>query len=140
LLIHGTSVDISGLGVLILGASGAGKSDLALRLVSEGGWLVSDDQSEIALLNGSYFVTSPGPISGLIEVRGIGIRRVARKASCRLRLAVVLSPTEPERMPDAEYWNLPGVEGPEVPQITLFAPMASATARVREALRLAPFA
>lgn len=131
-------MDISGLGVLIIGASGTGKSDLALRLIEEGGWLVSDDQSEIEVLRGRYVATAPTTISGLIEVRGLGIRKVARKASCCLNLAVVLGHSEPERLPAARTWRLPGAAGPEIPQIRLFAPAASATAKVRRALQFTP--
>ena len=42
MLVHATALDIAGLGVLILGTSGAGKSDLALRLILDGALLVAD--------------------------------------------------------------------------------------------------
>ena len=45
MLVHATTIDIAGLGVLVMGASGSGKSDLALRLIAAGALLVADDQT-----------------------------------------------------------------------------------------------
>jgi len=73
LRIHGTCVALSGLGVLLRGPSGSGKSDLALRLIDGGAKLVADDQVELALdAAGRVMARAPATLSGLLEVRGIG--------------------------------------------------------------------
>jgi serine kinase of HPr protein (carbohydrate metabolism regulator) len=71
--IHATCVAIGGQGVLIMGPSGIGKSDLALRLIDRGATLVSDDYTEIELVEGALTGRPPATIAGKIEVRGVGI-------------------------------------------------------------------
>lgn len=71
---HGTLVDVYGVGVLILGESGVGKSETALELVKRGHRLVADDAVEIRKTNENTLVGSaPEMIRHLIEIRGIGI-------------------------------------------------------------------
>ncbi|MGO4863291.1 HPr kinase/phosphorylase, partial [Campylobacter jejuni] len=62
-----------GVGVLIAGPSGSGKSDLALRLIDRGAVLVSDDYTLLHVEGGELHATAPVTIAGRIEVRGIGI-------------------------------------------------------------------
>ena len=98
--VHGTCVAIDGRGVLLLGASGSGKSDLALRLIDRGAVLVSDDQTELSTAHDLLFASAPATIAGLIEVRGIGIVTLPFVAQAPVALAVRLG--EPvERMPEA---------------------------------------
>jgi hypothetical protein len=59
--------------VLIGGRSGAGKSDLALRLIDRGASLVSDDYTELRRVGGRVLARAPAEIAGKIEVRGLGI-------------------------------------------------------------------
>ena len=73
MLVHATTLDIAGLGVLILGASGVGKSDLALRLIADGALLVADDQTLVEARGDELWATAPATIAGLIEARGVGI-------------------------------------------------------------------
>src|SRR5919205_3670266 len=82
--VHGTCVARSGAGVLLLGPAGAGKSDLALRLLSRGFDLVADDQ--VVIEDG--VACPPPPLAGLMEVRGVGIVRLAYVAAARLALGV----------------------------------------------------
>jgi len=75
--IHGVLVDISGVGVLILGDSGIGKSEAALELVKRGHRLVADDAVEIKRTSHSRLVGScPELIKHFIELRGIGVINV----------------------------------------------------------------
>lgn len=75
--IHGVLVDIYGVGVLIIGKSGVGKSETALELVKRGHRLVADDCVEIRQEDGSMLVgTSPELIEHLLEIRGLGIINV----------------------------------------------------------------
>jgi HPr kinase/phosphorylase len=72
--IHGVLVDIYGIGVLILGKSGVGKSETALELVKKGHRLVADDCVEIRQEAENLLVGSPPPLlEHLLEIRGIGI-------------------------------------------------------------------
>ena len=73
-LIHATCVAINHKAVLITGASGSGKSDLALRLIKDAGaTLISDDQTSLHLINGHVLASPPDTIQGLLEVRVVGI-------------------------------------------------------------------
>ncbi|MCB9655399.1 MAG: HPr(Ser) kinase/phosphatase [Deltaproteobacteria bacterium] len=75
--LHGGLVDVNGVGVLIVGASGIGKSECALDLVLRKHRLVADDVVEIRRRGEDLVGQAPPTIRGLIEVRGIGILNVA---------------------------------------------------------------
>src|SRR6266851_2230729 len=94
ILLHATAVAIDGRGVLLRGASGAGKSDLALRLIDAGARLIADDQSELHRRGDSIIVRAPATIAGLVEVRGIGIIRLDALAEAPVALIVDLVPPE----------------------------------------------
>jgi len=75
--IHGVLVDIYGVGVLIIGQSGVGKSETALELVKRGHRLVADDSVEIRQEDyDSLIGNSPPLIEQLLEIRGLGIINV----------------------------------------------------------------
>lgn len=75
--IHGVLVDIYGVGVLITGTSGVGKSETALELVKRGHRLVADDSVEIRQEGENYLVgNAPELIQHLLEIRGLGIINV----------------------------------------------------------------
>jgi HPr kinase/phosphorylase len=72
--IHGSLLDIFGLGVLIIGESGVGKSECALDLINSGHRLVADDIVQIRLVENEVLLgTCPEEIRYLMEVRGIGL-------------------------------------------------------------------
>ena len=106
--LHATCVAIGGRGVLITGASGAGKSDLALRLIDRGAVLVSDDQVLLARRGVLLYACAPATIAGKLEVRGLGIVDVPTVADVSLALAVRLGP--PERLPEARCCSINGIE------------------------------
>jgi HPr kinase/phosphorylase len=70
---HGVLVDVYGIGILITGESGIGKSETALELIKRGHRLVSDDAVEIRCIDKILYGTSPYITSGMLEVRGMGI-------------------------------------------------------------------
>ena len=75
--IHGVLMDINGLGTLITGKSGIGKSETALELIKRGNQLIADDLVEVYEREvGTIVGTSPETIKGFIEVRGVGIINV----------------------------------------------------------------
>jgi HPr kinase/phosphorylase len=70
---HGVLVDVYGIGMLITGESGIGKSETALELIKRGHRLVADDAVDIKEIDGVLKGTSPYITSGMMEVRGMGI-------------------------------------------------------------------
>jgi HPr kinase/phosphorylase len=70
---HGVLVDVYGIGILIIGESGIGKSETALELIKRGHRLVADDAVDIKEIDGVLKATSPFITSGMMEVRGMGI-------------------------------------------------------------------
>ncbi len=75
MLIHAVLVEVFGLGVLLLGESGVGKSELALELIERGHLLISDDVVQVFLDSGKFLVGRPAkPELGYhMEIRGLGI-------------------------------------------------------------------
>jgi HPr kinase/phosphorylase len=131
-IVHATAVAIGGRAVLLRGPSGSGKSDLALRLIDAGACLVSDDYSQLRRENDAILVRAPEPISGLIEVRGIGILRVETLAEAPVALiADLVAPQHIERLPEPRSETIFGLSIPAV-EIAPFE--ASAPAKLRFAL------
>ena len=94
--IHGVLVDVYGVGVLIMGESGIGKSEAALELIKRGHRLVTDDVVEIRKVSDETLVgTAPNITKHFIELRGIGIVDVRSDVRCA------------ERQGDAEYRSGP---------------------------------
>jgi HPr kinase/phosphorylase len=107
--LHATALVIGGQGVIIFGASGAGKTSLALELIRESlrdnieARLVSDDRVNLSLANGEIAASPPSELAGLVEVRGSGIHEINYVASASLHLAVELvDPQIAERIPPLE--------------------------------------
>jgi HPr kinase/phosphorylase len=98
-MIHGTAISIGGHGVLIMGESGSGKSDLALRLIDRGAILISDDVVFLETHENAPILTVAPNIAGKIEVRGVGISNVDFIASAPLRLVIEFVDA-PDRLPE----------------------------------------
>jgi serine kinase of HPr protein (carbohydrate metabolism regulator) len=131
-LIHATAVAIGGRVVLLRGPSGSGKSDLALRLIDAGARLVSDDYSQLQRQDNTILVRAPEPISGLIEVRGVGILKVEALAAAPLALvADLVAPQHVERLPEPRSETIFGLA---VPLVEIAPFEASAPAKLRAAL------
>jgi HPr kinase/phosphorylase len=119
---HASAAARDGAGVLLLGAPGAGKSDLVLRLLDIGFSLVADDQ---VCLEGHH-ASPPESLAGLLEVRGLGILRMPH-VTAELVLAVRLAPGE--RLPAPAR-----LSAPDLPLIALDPAFASAPLKVALAL------
>ena len=131
---HATCVSVSGKGVLLLGDSGCGKSDLALRLIDRGAVLVGDDYVLIHK-NGNSLLASPVlRLAGIMEIRGIGILEVPYLQGAALSLAVKLvARNAVERMPEApEFFDCLDVK---VPLVSLHAFDSSTPAKIRAILQ-----
>jgi HPr kinase/phosphorylase len=132
---HGKSSVASWRAVLLRGPSGAGKSDLALRLIEAGARLVADDQTRIVRKGHVLFAAAPAALAGLIEVRGVGILKLARgqlASRAPLSMLVDLVPTNRiERLPEPANESLLGVG---LPVLALAPFESSATAKLHLAL------
>lgn len=130
--IHASCVAIGGRAVLLCGASGSGKSDLALRLIDRGAELVSDDQVLLTRDGDTLRASPPATIAGKIEVRGLGILAMPHRTAMPVSLLIQLD--DPiARMPlDARSRTLAGVD---VPVIALASLEPSAPIKVELALK-----
>jgi HPr kinase/phosphorylase len=133
--VHATTVALAGRAVLLRGAPGSGKSDLALRLVEEGAALVADDQTRLSRRGAELWAAAPAPLKDMIEVRGVGIVRINALDEAPVALLIdLVGEAEMERLPEPQRESLLGVL---LPRLKLNAAAASAPAKVRLALRLA---
>lgn len=132
LQLHASCVSIAGRGVLLLGDSGSGKSDLALRLIDDGAMLMGDDQV-VLVSSSSQILASPAPrLEGLIEARGVGIMRLPYITDVPLALAVKLvAQNAVERMPEPEFFDCLGIK---LPLLSLHAFESSTPAKIRHYL------
>ena len=126
--IHSTSVVIDDNGVLILGDSGSGKSDLALRLIDNGATLISDDISICRKNSNNIYLYCPPEIKGLLEVREIGIITVPFVESIKLRLVVNLRSKNNERFPKDNSFKILGIK---IPLISIEGKNSSAVAKIK---------
>ncbi len=105
-------------GVLLMGPSGSGKSDVALRLIAMGARLVADDRTELFIRNGRLFGRAPKNIAGLLEVRGVGIVKVPQALQARIALAVDLVADEKvQRLPEQKHYR------PKISALSTAAPV-----------------
>lgn len=111
--VHATAVALDGRAVLLLGPSGSGKSDLALRLVAAGWQLVADDRVVVTVDDGQLIASAPPRLAGLLEVRGVGIVPEPT-APAPIALALDLA-RRPDRLPEAETLPLAGLSVPLLP-------------------------
>ncbi|MEX0696578.1 MAG: hypothetical protein WD099_03470 [Dongiaceae bacterium] len=138
--VHGTCVVLDGIGVLIRGPSGSGKSDLALRLIDGGARLVADDLTELRRRGAGVVAAAPAGAAaaarGRIELRGAGILPVPSAAEAMLGLVLdLVRPDQVERLPAPAAWTCLGVA---LPVLALDPFAASAAAKVRLVLRTLP--
>jgi HPr kinase/phosphorylase len=132
LWLHATCVQIGGVGVVLLGASGVGKSDLALRLIDGGALLVADDQLHVEAAEAGLLGRPADRLAGLLEVRGVGILRLPYCPVSPLGLVVELDCARPApRLPEPSTYVLLGTR---LRHLRLDPREASADAKVRLAL------
>jgi serine kinase of HPr protein (carbohydrate metabolism regulator) len=129
--IHATCVAIGGRAILIRGRSGAGKSDLALRLIDRGARLVSDDYVILAASGGRLRAAAPATIAGKLEIRGVGIVELPADRDVPVCLLADLDET-PERLPESAKQML--LLGAPLPKIAIAALEASAPLKLEQAL------
>jgi len=104
--LHACAVLIGARAILIRGPAGSGKSRLALALIEAAGTgrlpftrLVADDRIQLEVCHGRLVARAPQALAGLIEIRGLGIRRVPHEALAVIGLVVDLAAPDAERLP-----------------------------------------
>ncbi|MGN1063091.1 MAG: HPr kinase/phosphorylase, partial [Alphaproteobacteria bacterium] len=112
--ISATGICMDGMGILIMGKSGTGKSRLAMALIARGARLIADDVTFICRHGSHIYATGGCRLNGCLEVRGIGILKGLKSAKrTKVDFVVCLMETYPERMPDGiKYMELAGVQVP----------------------------
>lgn len=122
-------------GVLFLGASGSGKSDLVLRMIERGADLVADDRVDLYTRDGRLWGRPPASLAGLIEIRGLGLVTLPYRSEIAITLVIALvAPEEVPRLPERGTYSPPEALGlPQKawpPLVTLTASESSAPAKV----------
>ena len=111
-ILHATTVAVEGKAVVILGASGTGKSALALDLIALGAELVADDRTIVTAHAGQLIAEVPDTIRGKIEARSIGILNAHPADPTPIALAVCLDKEEQARLPKHYTFARFGVKVP----------------------------
>ena len=99
LIVHASTVAVAGRAVLIRGASGSGKSAMALQLLALGAGLIADDRTVLTRAAGQLIADAPPILHGLIEARGVGILNCPAVGPAPLALIVDMDRPEHERLP-----------------------------------------
>ena len=138
--VHASAVLAGAHAVLIRGPAGAGKSQLALALIAAGeigllrfARLVGDDRVHLEPHHGRLLVRAPAALAGLIEVRGLGIRRLDHEPVARVGLVVDLAAEDAERLPAASEALLCGVRLPRLAVAAGAAPLVAVLAVLNSA-------
>jgi serine kinase of HPr protein (carbohydrate metabolism regulator) len=130
--LHASTVAIGGAAVMIMGLSGSGKSDLALRLIDRGAMLVSDDYTILTRSGNGLLASSPSTIRGKIEIRGVGLIEMPCIEHVPVRMIAALGETAPRLPEERERRVILGIPLPVVP----LAPFEqSAVIKLEHALR-----
>ncbi|KAB2700792.1 HPr kinase/phosphorylase [Ochrobactrum sp. Kaboul] len=119
--LHATTVQLRGKGVMIMGRSGAGKTELALTLVEraylrgEQAFLVSDDRTMLRADDNRLIASAPASLAGGVEIRGAGLFRVPFVASATLDLVIwLVAREEAERYPGGGSWSFEAIDLPRL--------------------------
>jgi serine kinase of HPr protein (carbohydrate metabolism regulator) len=128
-----TCVAIGGRGVLIEGASGTGKSALALAMIDRGAMLVGDDGVLLAAID-SRLIAYPHPHTrGLLEIRNLGLLTFPTIEMVEIALVIKLDPAAPRFIEGAGQVERAGLA---IPALALWPDPASPVLKVEQALRI----
>jgi HPr kinase/phosphorylase len=131
--VHASAVLVGNRGILIRGPSGAGKSHLAFDLILAGragqippAVLIGDDRVHLRVSQGQLLVRPARELAGLIEIRGLGIRRCDFAEEAIIGLVVDLSAADADRLPPPEALlaHIFGVEIPRIPVGSGYSPLS----------------
>jgi HPr kinase/phosphorylase len=108
--VHASAVALEGRALLILGASGTGKSALALQLMAYGARLIADDGVVLTRDGDRLVAAAPDPIRGLVEARGLGLLNADPASPAPVALAADLDRTETDRLPPRRTTRVLGLD------------------------------
>jgi HPr kinase/phosphorylase len=133
--VHASAVLAGARAVLIRGPAGSGKSRLALALIeaAQSGLLpfarlVGDDRVHLEPCHGRLLVRPAPALAGLIEVRGLGIRRLAHEARAVVGLVVDLAAEDAERLPAGSDAMIAGIAVPRLAIASSIEPLPAVLA------------
>ncbi len=116
-LLHASAVAFARQAILLTGPSGVGKSRLACQLIARGALLVGDDYLHVHVRTNRLLLSPADRLRGLLELRGIGIRRLPYLVDVPLRLVVNLNArlsADQTRMPETRAWCRQDIRIPAV--------------------------
>lgn len=109
-ILHASCIALGPRAILIKGASGAGKSSLALELMAFGAALVADDRTRLIVLDRVLIASCPPAIRGQIEARGVGILAAEPAGATAVAALVDLDLSAPARLPGPARITVCGIE------------------------------
>jgi HPr kinase/phosphorylase len=125
--VHASAVLVGARAVLIRGPSGAGKSRLAFDLIEAArrgvlgfARLVADDRVHLLAAGGRLLARPAASLAGLIELRGVGVRRLMHEPIAVVGLVVDLEAADAERLPETEHQQA-DIEGINLPRLAVAA-------------------
>jgi HPr kinase/phosphorylase len=125
--VHASAVTVGPRAILIRGPAGAGKSRLLLALIEAADLqlipyarLVADDRVLLEACHGRLLVRPPAALAGLIEVRGLGIRRLPHEPVAVVSMVVDLAAADAQRLPALEECQTV-IEGVALPRLAIAA-------------------
>lgn len=133
ILYRATSIAIDERAILICGASGVGKSALAMIMLDRGAFLISDDQTQVYARGHQLFAEAAPNITGKIEVRNLGVLEIEQICeTANIALITELSENAPRYIdePDCEI-----VLGMNIPKVRIFPDLATAPVKLEYALQ-----
>jgi serine kinase of HPr protein (carbohydrate metabolism regulator) len=131
-IISASAIKFEKCGILLIGNSGSGKSDMCLRAINVGGNLISDDQTIIRKENNQLWADCLPQLQGLLEIRGIGILKIPSIPRVKLDFVIQLQDSI-ERLPLPQSWDMLDTS---LPKYSIYAKQSSAIAVLRQLCKL----
>ncbi len=116
-IFHATTIACAGRGALITGASGSGKSGLAVQMLALGADLVADDRTRLWRVDDALMADVPETISGQIEARGLGILAAPAHGPVPLVLVIDMDMVETARLPPKRGRRIMDVDLPLIRKV-----------------------
>jgi len=122
--VHATTIAIGEAGILIRGASGAGKTTLALALIAYArqagrfARLVADDRTALAAAGSRLLARPVAPLEGIVERCGLGLTPEPYLPAAVVRFVIDLAGAEPARMPEPDHLVV-SIAGVDLPRLSL---------------------
>ncbi len=108
--VHATAVSYNNKAVLLRGASGTGKSGLALELMAYGAALIADDRVVLHARDGLLWAECPETLKGKVEARFVGLLAADPAGPAPVALVVEMGKVESERLPPRRFCEIDGLQ------------------------------